>query len=250
MDSDVLTHKLTRSVDMSTPPEIRRLLPHPAAPTTVLAAYDVERSPHSDRPWVGLCMVMSLDGSVAVDGASGRLGNPNDLSVLLTLRGLADMVIVGAGTARGEGYGPSAKRGQRIGVATNSGNVDLDTDLFTSGAGFVITNESSDVDESRVDVLRAGDDRLDIAAAVSRLTEIDPAVRYVQAEGGPGFNGSLLDADLVDELDLSISPHLVGGDGPRLVAGANERLHGFDLAHLLCDDDGFVFSRWIRQRAC
>jgi riboflavin biosynthesis pyrimidine reductase len=191
-------------------------------------------------------MVTSLDGSIAVDGASGSLGNPNDLEVLLTLRSMADMIIVGAGTANGEGYGPPAKTGQRIGVATNSGNVDLDSDLFASGAGFVITNESAAVDEARVDVLRAGRERLDIAAAVARLTEIDPGVTYVQAEGGASFNGSLLDHDLIDELDMTVSPHLVGGAGQRLTTGAIEALRRFELAHLLADSDGFLFSRWLR----
>lgn len=227
-------------------PELRRVHPSPAATISVRSAYDIERPRHPDRPWVGLCMVMSLDGSIAVDGVSGTLGNPNDLDVLLTLRSLADMILVGAGTVAGEGYGPPKKPGQRLGVVTNSGSVDLDTDLFTSGAGFVITNEQADVDETRVDVLRAGHDRVDIAAAVSRLTEIDPGVRYVQAEGGAGFNGSLLDADVIDELDLTLSPHLVGGDGPRLTNGAGEGLHGFDLAHLLADSEGYLFSRWLR----
>ena len=191
-------------------------------------------------------MVSSLDGSIAVDGTSGGLGNPNDLEVLLTLRSLADMILVGAGTVRGEGYGPPEKTGQRIGVVTNRGNVDLDRDLFTSGAGFVNTNEAAEVDETRVEVLRAGTDQVDEAAAVTRLDEIDPSVRYVQAEGGAGFNGSLLDAGVIDELDLSLSPHLVGGDGPRLTTGAAEGLQGFELAHLLVDSDGFVFSRWTR----
>jgi riboflavin biosynthesis pyrimidine reductase len=191
-------------------------------------------------------MVMSLDGSIAVDGASGSLGNPNDVAVLSTLRSIADMIIVGAGTVSGEGYGPPKKAGQRLGVVTNSGRVDLDSELFTSGAGFVITNERAEVDSSRVQVVRAGRDRVNIGAAVARLTEIDPSVRYVQAEGGATLNGSLLDADVIDELDLTLSPHLVGGDAPRLTSGAAERLRGFELAHVLADDDGYLFSRWLR----
>jgi riboflavin biosynthesis pyrimidine reductase len=229
-----------------TPPALRRLLPQPAASISVRAAYDVERPVHPDRPWVGLCMVMSLDGSIAVDGGSGTLGNPNDLDILLTLRSIADVLVVGAGTVTGEGYGPPSKPGQRIGVVTNRGSVDLDSDLFTSGAGFVIANEQTEVDESRVDVLRAGRDRVDIADAIGRLGELVPDVRYVQAEGGAGFNASLLDADLIDELDLTLSPHLVGGDAPRLTNGASEAMRDYTLAHLLADDDGFVFSRWIR----
>ena len=232
-----------------TPPErppLRRLLPDPAGATSVRAAYDVERPAPADRPWVGLCMVTSLDGSIAVEGTSGTLGNPNDLDVLLTLRSMADLLLVGAGTVRGEGYGPPGQRGQRIGVVTNRGSVDLDSQLFVSGAGFVITNERTQIDESRVDVLRAGRDRVDIAEALTRLDEIVPQVRHVQAEGGAIFNASLLDADLIDELDLTLSPHLVGGVGPRLTFGASEAMRRFALAHLLADEEGFVFSRWLR----
>ncbi len=209
-------------------------------------AYDVERPAPGDRPWVGLCMVTSLDGSIAVDGTSGTLGNSNDLDVLLTLRDLADVLIVGAATARGEGYGPPRRPGQRIGVVTDRGNVDLDSELFSSGAGFVIANERTAVDDTRVDVLRAGRERVDIVEALTRLDEIVPGVRYVQAEGGATLNASLLDADLIDELDLTLSPHLVGGTGPRLTVGASESMHRFVLAHLLADDEGFVFSRWLR----
>ncbi|MEO6652677.1 MAG: dihydrofolate reductase family protein [Ilumatobacteraceae bacterium] len=232
----------------TTAPRIRRLLPQPVTTTTIAAAYGDDRPSSPDRPWLGLCMVASLDGSVAVDGTSGGLGNQNDLDVLLTLRAVADMLIVGAGTARGEGYGPPKKTGQRIGVVTNSGGVDLDGDLFTSGAGFVVTAASTDLGDTDVDVLRAGIDEVDIAEAVSRLHEIMPGVRHVQAEGGPHLNGSLLDADLVDELAVTISPRLVGGDGPRLTAGAHPTVRNFRLAHLLADDEGFIFGRYLRDR--
>lgn len=227
---------------------LRRLYPAALdATVTIREAYDVERTPPAGRPYVGVCMVTSLDGTVVVGGGSGGLGNAHDVEVLVTLRRLADLVLVGAGTAKGEGYGKPSKAGQRIGVVTNSGRVDLDRELFTSGAGFVVTARSTRLDDSRVEVLRAGDERVDIVEAVSRLGEVVPGVSYVQAEGGPVLNGSLIDHDLVDELDLTLSPHLVGGDGPRLTAGASERLRRFAPAHLLCDDEGFVFSRWVRS---
>ncbi len=231
-------------------PSLRRLLPAPTTPITIQEAYAVERPRPLDRPWLGLCMVTSLDGSVSVDGTSGGLGNANDIDVLLTLRDIADMVLVGAGTARGEGYGPPRLAGKRIGVVTNSGHVDLGSDLFTSGSGFLIAPESAQIDETTVQVLRSGGDAVDLTDAVARLVEVMPGVRYVQAEGGPHLNGALLAADLIDELDLSLSPRLVGGDGPRLTAGAMEIERRFELAHVLADDDGFVFSRWVRSPAC
>lgn len=227
---------------------LRRVHPAPHEPITVAEAYSVERVPHGHRPWVGLCMVSSLDGTVTVEGTSSGLGNPNDLEVLLTLRSITDVIVVGAGTVRGEGYGPPRKEGQRIGVVTNRGSVDLDDDLFTSGAGFVIAPEAADVDERRVEVLRVGTESVDLAAAIERLHEIVPDVRYVQAEGGPTLNAALLEADLIDELDLTIASRLSGGTGPRLTSGADEMDRRFDVAHLLVDDDGFVFGRWVRRR--
>ncbi len=228
-------------------PPIERVVPGPTGPTTVREAYDVERTPWPERPWIGLCMVASLDGSVTYDGLSGGLGNRNDLEVLLTLRELTDVVIVGAGTAQGEGYGPPRHPGKRIGVVTNSGRIDPDTDLFRSGAGFVITSEAADV-PAGVECLRAGPERVDLSAAMRRLDEVMPGVRYVQAEGGPTLNAAFHDADLIDEVDLTLSPMLVGGDGLRLTSGAVERRSRFELAHLLRDTEGYLFGRWVRQR--
>ncbi len=229
-------------------PSVERLLPRPAGPTTIEDAYDVDRAPLERRPWIELCMVASLDGSVAVDGSSGALGNPNDVAVLHTLLRLADVLIVGAGTVRHEGYGVPKKPGQRVGVVTNSGRVDLDRDLFTSGAGFLIVPESADVDEDRVEVLRAGVDSVDLTVAVRRLTDVAPGAAHVQAEGGPTLNASLLEHDLIDELALTMSPRIVGGSGPRLTVGAVEVERRYELAHLLVDGDGFVFTRWVRRR--
>lgn len=192
-------------------------------------------------------MVASLDGSVTVDGLSGALGNANDLDVLLTLREYADAVIVGAGTVRGEGYGPPKHPGKRIGVVTNSGRVDADSDLFGSGAGFVITSERAEVPDG-IDCLRAGTDAVDLAQAMRRLHEVMPGVRYVQAEGGPTLNAALVEADLIDEVDLTVSPAIVGGDGLRLTTGAPERLRRLDLDQLLVDADGYLFGRWLRRR--
>jgi riboflavin biosynthesis pyrimidine reductase len=235
-------------------PTLRRVHPFhagAAAITTVAEAYDVERRPHPHRPWVGLCMVVSLDGAVTVDGSSGGLGNPNDRELLITLRRLADVIVVGAGTARGEGYGPPRKQGQRIGVVTNrgtaGGSIDPTAALFTSGAGFLIAPDAAEVDAD-IEVLRAGEQVVDLALAISTLDRIVPELRYVQAEGGPTLNAALLAADLIDELDLTISPRVVGNQGPRMTAGAGPIDARFDLAHLLIDDDGFVFGRWTRRR--
>ena len=72
-----------------------------------LEVYERAHRPHSaGGAWVMMCMITTVDGSVSVQGRSGPLGGPADWAVLSALRGCADAVVVGAGTARAEDYGP------------------------------------------------------------------------------------------------------------------------------------------------
>jgi riboflavin biosynthesis pyrimidine reductase len=71
----------------------------------------------------------------------------------------------------------------------------------------------------------------------------DMGHRTVLSEGGPTMNAQLVAAGLLDELCLTLSPRLVGGDakrildGPALARPAELRLHS------VCEDDGFLFLR-------
>jgi len=219
---------------------MRRLHPHPTDAIGVREAYAVERPRPPARPWLGLCMVASLDGSTVIDHRSSGLSSPTDTEVLLTLRSLADVLIVGAGTVRAERYGPPSKPGQRVGVVTRSGAVDVDVALFTSGRGFLILPE--DVPAPAVPCVRAGIGVVDLAAALAQLD-----ADFVQAEGGAALNAALAQADVIDELNLTISPQLAGGDGPRLTRGAPPLVREMQLAHI-CEQDGFLFTRYLRHR--
>src|SRR5262249_20712256 len=145
--------------------------------------------PTSGRPWIGLCMVASIDGSTVVEGRSRGLSSPTDHEVLLTLRSVADLIVVGAGTARAEGYGVPSKAGQRIGVVSRRGEVDPTLPLFSSGAGFLIVPE--DAPDSDIETVRAGRGEVDLVAAMHKLPG-QPT--FVQAEGGASLNGALAHA--------------------------------------------------------
>ena len=196
---------------------------------TASEAYGIARpaavDPRGRRPWVGMCMVSGIDGSTVVNGSSQALSGDADRSVLVALRQVADVVLVGAGTVRDEGYGPPSKAGQRIAVVSASGNVDQTQPLFTGGSGFVVAPRDGD-----------------FHSLVASLPG-----EFVQLEGGARLNASMIDADLVDEINLTVSPNITGGDGPRLTNGARNVLQRFDLHHVL-EDDGFVFLRYVRRR--
>jgi riboflavin biosynthesis pyrimidine reductase len=231
---------------------MRLVLPEPVADVSLDALYGGPRERLGGRPWVGLCMITSLDGSTVVDGRSGALGNATDTAVLGALRRAADLVIVGAATVRLERYGPPRKAGQRIGVVTSTGDVDAASELFASGAGFLIMPEDGPPPPSGasrpLEVVRAGARRVDLALALRRLDELMDPPTFVQAEGGPRLNGSLLEADCVDELDLTLSPALVGGEGSRVIVGAQPKMERYELVHLGVDDESYAFGRWTRRR--
>jgi riboflavin biosynthesis pyrimidine reductase len=226
---------------------VRLLAPSALDDVDLDTLYGGPRPRVEGRPWVGVCMIASSDGAAAVDGLSGGLGNAGDRAVFGALRRAADLILVGAKTAATERYGPPSKPGQRIGVVTASGRVDTATALFTSGSGFLVIPEDAAEPAADVDVVRAGTGGVDLAAALGRLGELAPEARFVQVEGGPRLNGALLDSGCVDELDLTIAPLLVGGAAGRIVTGAGEGRRAFELAHAATDDDGYLFTRWVRR---
>jgi 5-amino-6-(5-phosphoribosylamino)uracil reductase len=68
----------------------------------------------------------------------------------------------------------------------------------------------------------------------------------VLCEGGPSLFGDLLVARAVDELCLTLSPQLVGGESGRIAVSPNALPTPMSLRHLLLDDDGTLLTRWER----
>jgi hypothetical protein len=57
------------------------------------------------KPSVRFNFVSSIDGAATADGLSGGLSGKADKRVFDILRRLCDVVLIGAGTLRAEGYG-------------------------------------------------------------------------------------------------------------------------------------------------
>jgi riboflavin biosynthesis pyrimidine reductase len=223
---------------------MRRLFSHEGHATdhelTLREYLDVPRPRPADRPWVELCMVASLDGSTVVDHNSRALSNPTDQELLLTLRSLVDVVLVGASTVRKEGYGPPKTPNLRVAVVSRSADFDFSLPLWTCGRVLLVLPE--DAPQVPVPSVRAGVSELDLPRAVGMID-----ANVIQAEGGATLNGALAEADLIDELNLTLSPQMTGGDGPRLTVGTPPVQHRMRLAHVL-EDDGFLFTRYVRAR--
>jgi riboflavin biosynthesis pyrimidine reductase len=211
-------------------------------------------------------MVSSLDGAVRDDGGvSGGLSSPADKKVFGALRGQCDVVLVGAGTVRKEGYGParpSAERRQArrdrgqsrvppIAVVSRSLDLDLGSPFFTEAKArpIVVTVEAAPVaDRIRVgdiaDVVVAGEDDVDISAAIAELGR--RGLTRVLCEGGPHLLTDLAASGSLDELCLTMKLSVVGGDSGRLVSGP--AIHGWDgeVRHVMTDGT-HLFLRVARR---
>jgi riboflavin biosynthesis pyrimidine reductase len=224
---------------------VRQVLPVAVDPVDLEVVYG-DLPVGAGRPGVRLNMISSLDGATTVDGLSGGLGGPADHRVFAVLRGLADVVLVAAGTVRAEGYGPSKLP---LAIVTRSCALELDSPLFTDGARpMVLTVASAPPDRvaaarAVADVLIAGERSVDLPAALHLLGQA--GYRRVLAEGGPSLNAQLAAADLIDELCLTIAPCLIGGDSRRILSGPPTGMAGFAL-RTLCEEDGYLFLRLRR----
>lgn len=193
-------------------------------------------------------MVSTVDGAgTGPDGLSGGINDEADHRVFATVRRLCDAVVVGAGTARDEGYGPAdvpivlvSRRGQV--PEELRGHAPGRVLLATCGTAEGLDQARAELGEEHVLVL--GDDAVDLVSLPAALAA--RGMHSLLSEGGPGLLGDLLAAGVVDELCATVVPRLLGGGHPRIVGG-----EGVDVPLepvLLLEQGGTLLGRW-RVRA-
>ena len=223
-------------------------------------------------PWLRVNFVATIDGAASAGGLSGSLGGPDDLRVFDLLRRMADVVLVAAGTVRDEGYGPMVLRDADVAwrrahgmpdhpvFAIVSGSLSLDADSRVFTAAPVRPVVLTSVAAARSDRGRALAAVADVVpcGGVGAPDTVDPValrdalvargLRTIHCEGGPSFLGSLVAADLVDELTLTIDPTLEGGVAPRIVRGSSPSLRRLQPAHVLRGAGDVLLTRYLRAR--
>jgi riboflavin biosynthesis pyrimidine reductase len=235
------------SVSEQAPLRLTRLLPpgEPASVTEIVEGLGLWTRPASPPPRarVMLNMVATVDGRATLNGRSGGLSDRADRALFHGLRAAVDAVLVGAGTVRTERYGrlipDEGRRQLRVSrglpeeplACIVSGRLAIaeDIPLLAEPAARVaiLTASAASLPASRaqVEYVRAArDGQLDLAAALTQLRERFD-VHSVLCEGGPHLAAQLLAGAHVDELFLSVSPTLAGGEPSggealRILAGA------------------------------
>ncbi|WP_329056898.1 dihydrofolate reductase family protein [Amycolatopsis sp. NBC_01488] len=205
--------------------------------------------------WLVVNFVSSTDGAITVGGRSRPLSTDPDRVVFKLGSDLADVVLLGAGTAvieEFDGVHPDAATAERrrrnnlepvppIAVVTTGRSLPPDAPVITRAAvpTIVVTCERAPADlrdawtASGAEVLVAGEDAVALDVAVAALAE--RGLRRVDCEGGPKLFASLAEAGLVDEFRLTVAPYLVAGTAGRAAVGGVFGPITLDLATVLTD---------------
>jgi len=210
---------------------ISRLFPHPGP----LDEAGIVDACAPDGPGIRVNFISSVDGAVTLSGRSGGLGNAEDQAMMARLRMHADVVLVGAGTVRVEGYGAIELGDDARRWRTGRG--------MESDPRLAIVTRSGDLPPKvlAADPILIGDP----ATARDRLADLGLA--RVLCEGGPHILGALTAADQVDELFLTLSPLLAGPGAGRITAGPPSPPRQLRLRHILTDGE-LLYMRFSRDR--
>ena len=196
---------------------------------------DVELPSGTLRPYTAIQMVMTVDG--AITGPSDDywpISLEADQRTFRRFRAHFDAVLHGARTLgmRIDRYMWSAelqRERRRRGlnepplfvVVSNSGQIDPDDRVFQRRsypiAPVVVVPETADVTAGLAEVaeiVRIGTERVDLAGLM-RYLAAERGVRRLVCEGGAILNYHMLDAGLVDEFFMTVTPSIIGEPRPR-----------------------------------
>lgn len=211
----------------------------------------------TDRPYVFLNMVSTLDGKITLgevgDSASG-LGSPMDQALMKRLQANAQAVLIGASTLRvgHVSYPPSLWRA----VVTASGDIPVASRFFTGAPGkaVVFTTERMPEDQRKAlqdvaHVVVCGTERVHLSQALSFLRQ-QLGIERLLCEGGGELNFEMFAGGLIDEWFLTLAPKVKGGRHiPTTVEGAGlprEQIVRMQLLSVY-EHEGELYLRYRRQ---
>ena len=196
-------------------------------------------------PWLRVNMVSTVDGAATgASGVTGSINNAADKRVFHLLRATSDAIVVGAGTARAEGYGPAVVP---LVLVSRAGGVPEKLQGAAAGRVLLVTCATAPglADSRRQlgdeNVLVAGEESVDLDLMRRALAGL--GFRHLLSEGGPQLLGAMLAAGVVDELCVTLVPRAVSGSHLRITDGA-----GVDVPlepTTLLEEDGTLLGRWL-----
>lgn len=212
------------------------------------------------KPLVFINAAMSLDGKISNrERVQLMISDEEDMERVDRLRADADAIVVGGETLRNDNprltvrseHLRAERESKGLGidpikvVVTGSGNVPLDSYFIREGSGPKFVFTTGKADRGKIEALSGlssvfivGEEKVDFDRMLEILAQ--HGVRRVMVEGGATLNFEMIQARVVDEVHVTISPCIIGGtDSPTLVDGKGFTGSGIkDLELISCEESG------------
>jgi len=194
------------------------------------------------RPFVSATFVMTVDGKITTRNFSPvDFTSREDKLHLFRQRALSDAVLIGHSTLKRDNVRLAVpaqlqeeriRRGQtrapiRV-IVSNEGKISNRLKIFQSGISPIVIFSTARMPKRIQTVLRkkavlrlADSQRVDLDEMLRTLRR-DYNVRKIACEGGPTLFRSLLERNLVDQLNLTIAPYLFGGANAPTLTGLSK----------------------------
>ncbi|MCD6248270.1 MAG: 2,5-diamino-6-(ribosylamino)-4(3H)-pyrimidinone 5'-phosphate reductase [Hadesarchaea archaeon] len=180
------------------------------------------------RPYVILNAAMTLDGKIATKSGDSRISGREDLSRTHQLRGRVDAVMVGIGTVLADNPSLTVRHAEgknptRV-IVDSSARIPLDAKVLDDSAPTIIATTSrakkqklEELREKGAKLVIAGNEKVDLRELLKYLYA--HGVKVLLLEGGSTLNWGMLKEGLVDEIRVTVSPRIVGGEKAKTLVG-------------------------------
>ncbi|MFC9973474.1 dihydrofolate reductase family protein [Spirillospora sp. NPDC127200] len=199
-------------------------------------------------PWLRANMIATLDGGIQYKGNTSAIGYEADWQLMQQLRGLADVVIMGAATIREYDEFPSPTP---LAIVSRSLDLDFDGPVFTKAQRkpIVITCKAAPperlrVAQERAEVMICGTASADVGQALAELAA--RGFQRMLCEGGPVLLAEVAAAGWLHELCLTLSPMVTAGDAARILNGPVMDVQRMKLCHAIPDGD-YLYLKYQAQ---
>lgn len=193
----------------------------------------------NERPYVTVNMATSLDGRISTRRRETvTLGTRNDRHLMDVLRARSDGVLVGAGTVRHDGFpvlvrDPEVRRRRSRKRPTHPVNIVLSRTLdmpvnrgifqHPDTEKLIFTTRSATAARLKrfrrvAEVVVLPRRTLPVDAVLAELAK--RGMRKILLEGGGELHFAFARAGCVDEIYVTVTPHLIGGPAPTLLDGS------------------------------
>jgi 2,5-diamino-6-(ribosylamino)-4(3H)-pyrimidinone 5'-phosphate reductase len=177
----------------------------------------------NSRPYVILSAAISIDGKIATRTGNSKLSSTEDFLRLHKLRSKVDGIIVGKNTVMKDNPSLTVRHTKgknpiRI-ILDSKGSITAKSKILqTSNKIPTIIAVSKAISKSNlqklnkvpVEIITVGKNSVNIKSLLEKLSEKN--IKSILVEGGGTVNWEFIKQNLFDEMIVTVSPYLIGGN--------------------------------------